>query len=95
MGVPPCLTCGERIGLKTARHTQPSTHLTGHRSLKYIVQVKFQDNCGSTRRKVMVCMHMADLQLDALEFSARVIFRLQKPHPHVFLVVVDSEQAVA
>jgi hypothetical protein len=38
-----------------------STHLTGKRSFKDIVKVKFNDRGENAKRGVMACMKMADL----------------------------------
>jgi ABC-type phosphate transport system ATPase subunit len=40
-------------------------------------------------------MQIADIQQDVLELRARIIFRFQKPHPHVVGVAVDNEQVEA
>jgi hypothetical protein len=40
-------------------------------------------------------MHVTDLQHDAIDSRARVIFRFKKPHPLVVGVVVDNVHALA
>jgi hypothetical protein len=40
-------------------------------------------------------MQVSDVEQDAFQLRAGVVFCLKKPHPHVMCVVVDDEYAKA
>jgi hypothetical protein len=40
-------------------------------------------------------MQVLDVQEDGFQLQTRIVFGLEKPHPHVMGVVVNDEQAVA